>query len=88
MSFITAGVAAAQSSNIGSMISGNQAAQPADPITGLPVQQAAQPIPQPLPANMQGGRQQNFINPTQLQSGQQLFGSEQPSVPVPQQYNK
>jgi hypothetical protein len=86
MSFITAEANANQAASSG--LIGNQATQPTDPITGMPVQQGIQPAPQPLPANMQGGRQQNFVNPQQLQTGQQLFKGEQPVVPVPQQYNK
>jgi hypothetical protein len=66
-----------------------------DPITGLPVQQGiadpslqvvpgqVNPTPQPLPANLQGGRQQSFITPQQQQTGQGLFNKQEQGLGTP-----
>ena len=46
--------------------------QQIDPMTGL---QKAKPQQQ-VPANMQGGRPQNFITQSQQQVGQEIFGGQ------------
>ena len=51
--------------------------QQIDPMTGMPM---ANPQQQ-MPANMQGGRPQNFITQPQQQVGQSVFGGQ--SLPTP-----
>ena len=50
--------------------------QQIDPMTGMPIAN-----PQQVPANMQGGRPQNFITQPQQQVGQSVFGGQ--SLPTP-----
>ena len=50
--------------------------QQIDPMTGMPMAN-----PQQVPANMQGGRPQNFITQPQQQVGQSVFGGQ--SLPTP-----
>jgi|TARA_R110002167_G_scaffold5418_5_gene25359 hypothetical protein len=57
-----------------------------DQMTGMPVaspQLQSQPQAQPeqLPANMQGGRPQNFISQNQQKVGKDIFGGQ--SLPTP-----
>ena len=49
--------------------------QQIDPMTGMPIANPQQQ-PQQVPANMQGGRSQNFITQPQQQIGQQVFGGQ------------
>ncbi len=51
--------------------------QQIDPMTGMPI---ASPQQQ-APANMQGGRPQNFISQSQQKVGQDIFGGQ--SLPTP-----
>tara|TARA_B110000858_G_scaffold36220_1_gene40624 strand:+ start:74 stop:328 length:255 start_codon:yes stop_codon:yes gene_type:complete len=51
--------------------------QQIDPMTGMPM---ANPQQQ-MPANIQGGRPQNFITQPQQQVGQSVFGGQ--SLPTP-----
>jgi len=54
--------------------------QQIDPMTGMPIADFQQQ-PQQVPANMQGGRPQNFISQPQQQVGQSVFGGQ--SLPTP-----
>ena len=54
--------------------------QQIDPMTGVPIANPQQQ-PQQVPANMQGGRPQNFITQPQQQVGQSVFGGQ--SLPAP-----
>jgi hypothetical protein len=54
--------------------------QQIDPMTGMPMANPQQQ-PQQVPANMQGGRSQNFITQPQQQVGQSVFGGQ--SLPTP-----
>ncbi len=54
--------------------------QQVDPMTGVPIANPQQQ-PQQVPANMQGGRPQNFISQSQQQVGQNIFGGQ--SLPTP-----
>jgi len=54
--------------------------QQIDPMTGMPIANPQQQ-PQQVPANMQGGRPQNFITQPQQQVGQSVFGGQ--SLPTP-----
>lgn len=49
-----------------------------DPTMDNPI---TDPQQQQMPANMQGGRTQNFISPSQQKMGQQIFGDQ--SLPTP-----
>ncbi len=51
--------------------------QQIDPMTGMPTASPQQQVP----ANMQGGRPQNFITQSQQQVGQNIFGGQ--SLPTP-----
>jgi len=51
-----------------------------DQMTGMPMADPQQQL-QPMPANMQGGRPQNFISQSQQAMGQQVFGGQ--SLPTP-----
>ncbi len=46
--------------------------QQIDPMTGMPTANPQQQVP----ANMQGGRPQNFITQSQQQVGQNIFGGQ------------
>jgi len=46
--------------------------QQIDPMTGMPTANPQQQVP----ANMQGGRPQNFISQSQQQVGQNIFGGQ------------
>ena len=46
--------------------------QQIDPMTGMPTASPQQQVP----ANMQGGRPQNFITQSQQQVGQNIFGGQ------------
>ena len=46
--------------------------QQIDPMTGMPTAS----LQQQVPANMQGGRPQNFISQSQQQVGQDVFGGQ------------
>jgi len=50
--------------------------QQIDPTTGMPMANPQQQPQQQMPANMQGGRPQNFITQPQQQVGQQVFGGQ------------
>ena len=54
--------------------------QQVDPMTGVPIANPQQQ-PQQAPANMQGGRPQNFISQSQQKVGQDIFGGQ--SLPTP-----
>lgn len=54
--------------------------QQIDPMTGVPIANPQQQ-PQQVPANMQGGRPQNFISQSQQKVGQDIFGGQ--SLPTP-----
>jgi hypothetical protein len=54
--------------------------QQIDPTTGVPIANPQQQ-PQQVPANMQGGRPQNFISQSQQKVGQDIFGGQ--SLPTP-----
>ena len=54
--------------------------QQIDPMTGMPIADPQQQ-PQQVPANMQGGRPQNFISQPQQKVGQDIFGGQ--SLPTP-----
>lgn len=54
--------------------------QQIDPMTGVPIADPQQQ-PQQVPANMQGGRPQNFISQPQQKVGQDIFGGQ--SLPTP-----
>ena len=54
--------------------------QQVDPMTGVPIANPQQQ-PQQVPANMQGGRPQNFISQSQQKVGQDIFGGQ--SLPTP-----
>ena len=54
--------------------------QQIDPMTGMPMANPQQQSQQ-VPANMQGGRPQNFITQPQQQVGQSVFGGQ--SLPTP-----
>ena len=54
--------------------------QQIDPMTGVPIADPQQQ-PQQVPANMQGGRPQNFISQSQQKVGQDIFGGQ--SLPTP-----
>ncbi len=54
--------------------------QQIDPMTGMPMANPQQQSQQ-VPANMQGGRPQNFITQPQQQVGQDVFGGQ--SLPTP-----
>ena len=54
--------------------------QQIDPMTGMPMANPQQQSQQ-VPANMQGGRPQNFITQPQQQIGQSVFGGQ--SLPAP-----
>ena len=54
--------------------------QQIDPMTGMPTADPQQQ-PQQVPANMQGGRPQNFISQPQQKVGQDIFGGQ--SLPTP-----
>ena len=54
--------------------------QQVDPMTGVPIANPQQQ-PQQVPANMQGGRPQNFISQPQQKVGQDIFGGQ--SLPTP-----
>ncbi len=49
--------------------------QQIDPMTGVPIANPQQQ-PQQVPANMQGGRPQNFISQSQQKVGQDIFGGQ------------
>jgi hypothetical protein len=51
-----------------------------DQMTGMPMADPQQQLQQ-MPANMQGGRPQNFISQSQQKMGQQVFGDQ--SLPTP-----
>jgi hypothetical protein len=51
--------------------------QQIDPMTGMPIANPQQQVP----ANMQGGRPQNFITQPQQKVGQSVFGGQ--SLPTP-----
>ena len=51
--------------------------QQVDPMTGVPIANPQQQVP----ANMQGGRPQNFISQSQQKVGQDIFGGQ--SLPTP-----
>lgn len=51
--------------------------QQVDPMTGAPIANPQQQVP----ANMQGGRPQNFISQSQQKVGQDIFGGQ--SLPTP-----
>jgi hypothetical protein len=51
--------------------------QQIDPMTGMPTASPQQQVP----ANMQGGRPQNFISQSQQKVGQDIFGGQ--SLPTP-----
>jgi hypothetical protein len=51
-----------------------------DQMTGMPMADPQQQLQQ-MPANMQGGRPQNFISQSQQQMGEQMFGGQ--SLPTP-----
>ncbi len=55
--------------------------QQIDPMTGMPIANPQQQQQQQAPANMQGGRPQNFITQPQQQVGQGVFGGQ--SLPTP-----
>jgi hypothetical protein len=55
--------------------------QQIDPMTGMPMANPQRQPQQQMPANMQGGRPQNFITQPQQQMGQQMFGDQ--SLPTP-----
>ena len=46
-----------------------------DQMTGMPIADPQQQLQQ-MPANMQGGRRQNFITESQQMSGEQIFGGQ------------
>ena len=54
--------------------------QQIDPMTGVPIADPQQQ-PQQVPANMQGGRPQDFISQSQQKVGQDIFGGQ--SLPTP-----
>ena len=54
--------------------------QQIDLMTGVPIANPQQQ-PQQVPANMQGGRPQNFISQSQQKVGQDIFGGQ--SLPTP-----
>ena len=54
--------------------------QQIDTMTGVPIANPQQQ-PQQVPANMQGGRPQNFISQSQQKVGQDIFGGQ--SLPTP-----
>ncbi len=55
--------------------------QQIDPMTGMPMANPQRQPQQQMPANMQGGRPQNFISQSQQKMGQQVFGDQ--SLPTP-----
>ena len=46
-----------------------------DQMTGMPIADTQQQLQQ-MPANMQGGRRQNFITEPQQMTGEQIFGGQ------------